>query len=102
MKHLGSIPTAFHWLGTTRMSTSPADGCVDSTLRYHDLENLYVLSTSVFPSASSANPTLTLAALALRLGDHLAPRGSGKTLMALEYPPRTGRPGCYTDETNVD
>ena len=52
---------------------SPADGCVDSTLRYHDLENLYVLSTSVFPSASSANPTLTLAALALRLGDHLAP-----------------------------
>jgi choline dehydrogenase-like flavoprotein len=33
---------------------------------------LYVLSTSVFPSASSANPTLTLAALALRLGDHLA------------------------------
>ena len=73
VKHLGSIPTAFHWLGTTRMSTSPADGCVDSTLRYHDLENLYVLSTSVFPSASSANPTLTLAALALRLGDHLAP-----------------------------
>ena len=34
-------------------------------------ENLYVLSSSVFPSASSANPTLTLAALALRLGDHL-------------------------------
>ena len=102
VKHLGSIPTAFHWLGTTRMSTSPADGCVDSTLRYHDLENLYVLSTSVFPSASSANPTLTLAALALRLGDHLAPAGSGKTLMALEYPPRTTGPGCYTEGTNVD
>jgi glucose dehydrogenase len=70
--HVGSIPTSFHWMGTTRMSTGPRDGCVDATLRYHDLENLYVLSTSVFPSASSANPTLTLAALALRLGDHLA------------------------------
>jgi choline dehydrogenase-like flavoprotein len=53
------------------MSADPRDGCVDAALRYHDLENLYVLSTSIFPSASSANPTLTLAALALRLGDHL-------------------------------
>jgi glucose dehydrogenase len=69
--HVGSIPTSFHWMGTTRMSADPRDGCVDAALRYHDLENLYVLSTSIFPSASSANPTLTLAALALRLGDHL-------------------------------
>ncbi len=70
-KHVGSIPTSFHWLGSTRMADSARDGCVDPDLRYHDLENLFVLSTSVFPSASSANPTLTLAALALRLGDHL-------------------------------
>jgi choline dehydrogenase-like flavoprotein len=53
------------------MSGDAGDGCVDPTLRYHELENLYILSTSVFPSASSANPTLTLGALALRLGDHL-------------------------------
>ena len=72
VKHLGSIPTAFHWLGATRMSASASDGCVDPALRYHELDNLYILSTSVFPSASSANPTLTLGALALRLGDHLA------------------------------
>lgn len=71
VEHVGSMPTAFHWLGTTRMGATPPDGCVDPTLRYHDLENLFVLSTSVFPSASSANPTLTLAALALRLGEHL-------------------------------
>jgi choline dehydrogenase-like flavoprotein len=70
-EHLGSIPTSFHWLGATRLSATPSDGCVDPDLKYHELENLYVLSTSVFPSASSANPTLTLAALALRLGDHL-------------------------------
>ena len=75
VKHLGSIPTSFHWLGATRLSRSASDGCVDPTLRYHELENLYILSTSVFPSASSANPTLTLGALALRLGDHLGRRG---------------------------
>ena len=69
--HVGSVPTSFHWMGATRMATDPADGCVDATLRHHTCENLYVLSSSVFPSASSANPTLTLAALALRLGDHL-------------------------------
>jgi choline dehydrogenase-like flavoprotein len=71
VKQLGSMPTSFHWLGATRLSRSASDGCVDPTLRYHELENLYILSTSVFPSASSANPTLTLGALALRLGDHL-------------------------------
>ena len=71
VKHVGSIPTSFHWLGATRMSDSPQTGCVDANLRHHDLQNLFVLSTSVFPSASSANPTMTLAALALRLGDHL-------------------------------
>ena len=71
VRHVGSIPTSFHWLGATRMAASPAEGCVDPALRYHELENRFVLSTSVFPSASSANPTLTLAALALRLGDHL-------------------------------
>jgi choline dehydrogenase-like flavoprotein len=71
VRHVGSIPTSFHWLGTTRMAASAREGSVDATLRYHELDNLYVLSTSVFPSASSANPTLTLAALALRLGNHL-------------------------------
>jgi choline dehydrogenase-like flavoprotein len=72
--HVGSIPTSFHWMGATRMGADPRDGCVDPSLRYHALENLFVLSSSVFPSASSANPTLTLSALALRLGDHLGRR----------------------------
>lgn len=74
VKHVGSMPTSFHWLGTTRMADRPEDGCVDADLRYHGLENLFVVSTSVFPSSSSANPTLTLAALALRLGDRLRRR----------------------------
>jgi choline dehydrogenase-like flavoprotein len=69
---LSTAPGAFHLLGATRMAESPADGCLDRDLRYHGLENLFVLSTSAYPSSSSASPTLTLAALALRLGDRLA------------------------------
>jgi choline dehydrogenase-like flavoprotein len=64
-------PGAQHWLGATRMSEREEDGCVDRDLRWHGLAGLYVLSGSVFPGSSSANPTLTIAALALRLGDRL-------------------------------
>jgi choline dehydrogenase-like flavoprotein len=71
VKVLSTSPTVQHWMGATRMADSAADGCVDRHLRYHDLENLYVLSGSTFPSSSSANPTMTISALALRLGDHL-------------------------------
>jgi choline dehydrogenase-like flavoprotein len=74
IRHLSTYPGTHHWMGATRMADSPAEGCVDRTLRYHGLDNLYVLSASTFPSCSSANPTLTLSALALRLGDQLAPR----------------------------
>jgi choline dehydrogenase-like flavoprotein len=72
IRHLSTYPGSHHWMGATRMADSPAEGCVDRNLKYHGLDNLYVLSASTFPSCSSANPTLTLSALALRLGDHLA------------------------------
>jgi choline dehydrogenase-like flavoprotein len=74
IRHVSTYPGSHHWMGATRMGDSPAEGCVDRNLKYHGLENLYVLSASTFPSCSSANPTLTLSALALRLGDQLAPR----------------------------
>jgi hypothetical protein len=66
-----TYPGSHHWLGATRMADSVEMGCVDRDLRYYGLDNLFVLSGSTFPSSSSANPTLTLAALALRLGDFL-------------------------------
>lgn len=72
IRHLATYPGSHHWMGATRMAESPVDGCVDANLRYHGLDNLYVLSASVYPSCSSANPTLTLSALSLRLGDRLA------------------------------
>jgi choline dehydrogenase-like flavoprotein len=71
VKHVVNETGVQHWLGATRMAETSKDGCVDAQLRYHDLENLFVLSASTYPSCSSANPTITLAALALRLGDHL-------------------------------
>ncbi len=60
-----------HHLGTTRMSEDPEQGVVNPDLRCHDLDNLYIAGSSVFPTYGFANPTLTLLALTLRLADHL-------------------------------
>ena len=62
----------YHHMGTTRMAASPREGVVDANCRVHGLENLYVAGSSVFPTGGWANPTLTILALALRLGDNLA------------------------------
>ncbi|MEQ9061881.1 MAG: GMC family oxidoreductase [Gammaproteobacteria bacterium] len=64
----------YHHMGTTRMSASPAHGVVDADCRVHGYANLYVAGSSVFATASWANPTLTIVALAHRLGDHLLAR----------------------------
>lgn len=63
---------ANHQTGTTRMGTDPDESVVDRNLRAHDHENLYISGGSVFVTGGPANPTLTIAALALRLADHLA------------------------------
>lgn len=61
----------YHQTGTTRMSSSPDDGVVDPNLQVHGVEGLHVASTSVFPTSSQANPTLTGIAFAVRLADRL-------------------------------
>ncbi|WP_254525026.1 GMC family oxidoreductase [Natrinema caseinilyticum] len=66
-----TIPT-FHHMGTTRMGTDPTESVVDPTLRTHDLENCWIASSSVFPTGGAMNPTLTIAALALKAADHVA------------------------------
>jgi len=65
---------ASHHLGTTRMSTDPNGGVVDINCRVHGIDNLYVAGSSVFPTAGHANPTLTIAAMSMRLADHLKTR----------------------------
>ena len=58
--------TAAHIMGTAVMGDVPADSVVDRWGRAHDVPNLWVVGSSVFPTASTANPTLTIAALTLR------------------------------------
>jgi choline dehydrogenase-like flavoprotein len=62
---------AAHHIGATRMATDATDGVVDPDCRVFSTENLYVASSSVFPTGSSMAPTLTIIALARRLGTHL-------------------------------
>jgi choline dehydrogenase-like flavoprotein len=64
---------AHHHAGTTRMHEDPRGGVVDPDLKVHGIDNLFVAGASVFPAAGWANPTLTIAALSLKLADHLRP-----------------------------
>ncbi|MGI9500477.1 MAG: GMC family oxidoreductase, partial [Geminicoccaceae bacterium] len=69
---VGNHPVGgYHHMGTTRMAASPREGVVDADCRVHGMGNLFVAGSSVFPTGGWANPTLTILALALRLGDHL-------------------------------
>lgn len=61
----------YHHKGTTRMGTDPETSVVDPRCRTHDLDNLWVVSSSVFPTGGAVNPTLTIAALSLYAADHL-------------------------------
>jgi choline dehydrogenase-like flavoprotein len=67
----GDLQGSRHHMGTTRMADSPRQGVVDADCRVHGVANLYIASSSVFPGAGFANPTLTIVALALRLGERL-------------------------------
>jgi choline dehydrogenase-like flavoprotein len=64
-------PGAHHTTGTCRMAKKAEDGVTDADLKVHQTDNLYLCSNGVFPSGSAVNPTLTLAALSIRLADHL-------------------------------
>ena len=76
-----------HHIGTTRMGRDPRTSVVDADARVHDVDNLYIAGSSVFPTSSQANPTLTLLALALRLAGHLATRlGTRPRLPSLPAP----------------
>jgi choline dehydrogenase-like flavoprotein len=69
---LEDSPTAYHVQGTCRMGDDPKTTVVDGHLVHHEIRNLLVLGTAVFPSCTSANPSLTAAALSLRAARQLA------------------------------
>jgi choline dehydrogenase-like flavoprotein len=68
---IATLNMSRHHIGATRMSRDAEHGVVDENCRVHGLRNLYVAGCSVFPTSGIANPTLTIAALAMRLSDHL-------------------------------
>jgi choline dehydrogenase-like flavoprotein len=60
---------AGHIMGTLRMGADAKTSVVDAELRSHDHANLFVVGGAVFPSAGTANPTLTIAGLSLRCAE---------------------------------
>lgn len=63
-----------HQCGTIRFGADPANSALDVHCKAHELDNLYVVDASFFPSSGAVNPALTIMANALRVGDHLAER----------------------------
>jgi choline dehydrogenase-like flavoprotein len=85
------IPVAgvAHQAGTCRFGSDPATSVLDTDCRAHELDNLYVVDTSFFPSIGAVNPALTAMANALRVGDHLLGR-LGADAGAVREPARAG------------
>lgn len=63
-----------HQCGTMKFGADPKRSVLDVNCRAHDVDNLYVVDGSFFPSSSAINPALTIMANALRVGDHLINR----------------------------
>ena len=63
-----------HQNGTIRFGNDPETSALDVNCKAHDLDNLYVVDGSFFPSSAAVNPALTIIANALRVGDHLLQR----------------------------
>jgi len=63
-----------HQNGTIRFGHDPKTSALDVNCKAHDLDNLYVVDASFFPSSAAVNPALTIMANALRVGDHLIER----------------------------
>lgn len=70
----GDVKRGFgaHHMGTCRMGTDPNTSVVDRNLRAHEVPNLFVVGGSVFVTGSSLQPSLTIAALAIRAAEHIA------------------------------
>jgi glucose dehydrogenase len=75
--HVESLLGAGHIMGTYRMGAAPATSVVDPIGRTHDHPNLFLVGSGVFPTGGTANPTLTLAALALRTAAEISRSATG-------------------------
>jgi choline dehydrogenase-like flavoprotein len=71
LKAAKNFSSGHHHMGTTRMHTDPRKGVVDANSRVHGIGNLFIAGSSIFPTYSSDDPTMTIIALTLKLADHL-------------------------------
>jgi choline dehydrogenase-like flavoprotein len=69
------VTTFSHAVGTVRMGSDPRTSPLDEFCRYRGIENLYVVDGSFMPTSAGVNPSLTIAANALRVGQHLSEHG---------------------------
>ncbi len=72
MTHSHGARNTTHQCGTACFGTDPRTSVLDPFCRSHDVENLFVVDASFFPSSAAVNPGLTIAAQALRVADHIA------------------------------
>jgi choline dehydrogenase-like flavoprotein len=84
LTQLMGIDTNSHQCGTACFGTDPAQSVLDPFCRAHDLDNLYVVDSSFFPSSSAMNPALTIAAQALRVADHILNKAPGAVTAEVE------------------
>jgi choline dehydrogenase-like flavoprotein len=68
------IETNSHQVGTIRFGDDPATSVLDQYCKAHDLQNLYVVDASFFPSSTAVNPALTIMAQAIRVAEHIVRR----------------------------
>ena len=78
VRHKDEFQGAGHIIGTCRMGEDAKTSVVDGELRTHDHDNLHIVGSAVFPTAGTANPTLTIAALALRLAARIETTLAGR------------------------
>ena len=71
VKHSHGRTNTTHQCGTLCFGTDPRESVLDPFCRTHDIENLFVVDASFFPSSAAVNPGLTIAAQALRAADHI-------------------------------
>jgi choline dehydrogenase-like flavoprotein len=74
MKNEIPVAGCAHQAGTCRFGADPTSSVLNVDCKAHELDNLYVVDTSVFPSIGAVNPALTAVANSLRVGDHLLER----------------------------
>jgi glucose dehydrogenase len=70
-KVIKDISTCAHHMGTCRMGNDPERSVVDPNLKARDIDNLFIVGSSVFVTGGGVNPSLTIAALAIRAAEYI-------------------------------